>query len=458
MIVRTTAVLLLSATLGFAQLQLYWVDAPGSEKPVGESFDVGTIPAGDTLDTKFRIRNLGDTAEDLERLRASGVGFSLEGYPSLPYVVAAGTNVDFRVRFQPPKFGSYSANLRINDSYVLLFGSSPPSLVLSVVKDGRPQAVGSQDTILFGMVEGGSTSKRQFLLANPAMAALAITSFSITEGAFHLAEGSVLPPAIEPGEQVSFAIRFEPPAAGIYHAELSINQRRFLLEGVGSQPPFPAPGIVFDKEAFQSGEQGAVVVELTSPSPASGTGELHITFAPSIEGPDDDPAIQFLANSSRTIDVSVREGKTKTLLGGQPSAVFQTGTTAGTITFTLKLGAHVVAASLTLPPSPVVVESGSLSRTATGLELRLSGFDNTQSASDASFTFLDKQGQPLGAGPIRASVADAFQHYFRTTQLGGMFSLTAEFPVAGNASLIAAAEVEFTNNLGRSEQSRFPVH
>ena len=63
----------------------------------------------------------------------------------------------------------------------------------------------------------------------------------------------------------------------------------------------------------------------------------------------------------------------------------------------------------------------------------------------------------MGAGPIEVSVSDAFQHYFATTQIGGMFALTADFPVAGDVSLIGGVKVSFTNRLGPSEAKRFPA-
>jgi len=454
---RVFALAVLTASLAAGQLQLHWIDAPGSEQPVGEHFDVGVAAAGDILDTRFRIRNIGEASVVLERLRIKGTGFSLQGHPSVPYVVAPGSNVDFRVRFAPTDYGSYSAVLRINDTYVMIFGTSPVSLLLAVEREGVFRRVGSSDTILFGNLEGGSAKRLHFRIENPSPKTLAITGFSISDNAFHLTEDSAIPASLEPGEQAFFFIAFQPPSAGLYRATLSINDRSFLLEGVGSHPPFPVPSMVFSKQAFLSGEQGTLTVELASPSPVSGTGEIRIEFHPSIEGPADDPAIQFLATGSRKIGLHVREGETGVLLGEQPSTVFQTGTTAGTITFTLELGAHVLKTDLPIPPSVVAVESGELSRSTTGLDLCLTGFDNSQSASEISFTFLDKDGRVAGAGPVRASVGDAFRAYFASAQLGGMFSLTARFPVAGDVSLIRAVEVEFTNDAGTSEKRRIQV-
>ena len=177
-------------------------------------------------------------------------------------------------------------------------------------------------------------------------------------------------------------------------------------------------------------------------------------FRPAIQGAADDPAILFVTTGTRAIPLTVLEGETETRPGGEAEAVFQTGTTAGTITFTVKLGTHLVEATVTIPPAPVVIVSTSSKRTATGLELRIVGFDNSHSVSEIAFTFYHTSGQQLGAGPIRADVAEAFRNYFAGAQLGGQFSLTAAFPVAGDPALIGAVEVEFTSNAGTSPKRR----
>lgn len=455
MIARLVLAGILASGVAPAQLQLFHIDAPGSEQPVGEVFDVGSVASGDILDTKFRIRNTGDAAATLVRLRVLGDRFWLEGHPTLPLAIKPGQNVDFRVRFHPLTFGlSYSAALRINDTTTMLIGSSPPSMAISVEENGEFRLLSSGETILFGNVERGSSVARRFRLDNPTEVAVTVSSLMITGDQFQAEGLPTTPLSLEPGESAYFVVTYQPETTGLHFGALAMDLRNFALEGVSLEPPYPSPEIVLATQTLASGQQSSVSVRLASPAWASGTGELRMKFRPAIQGAADDPAILFVTTGARAIPLMVQEGETDTQLGGKAEAVFQTGTTAGTITFTVELGTHSVEAAVTIPLVPVVIVSTSSERTATGLELRIVGFDNSHSASGIAFTFYDTSGQQLGAGPIRADVAEAFRNYFAGAQLGGQFSLTAAFPVAGDPALIGAVEVEFTSTAGISFKRR----
>src|SRR5687767_2656623 len=114
-----TRILLLLALLPpacFSQLKIYLApaSAPGTETLVPAIHDLGSVAAGDTLETRFRVRNHGATAATITSLSVGGSGFSIAGQPSLPYTLAPGLNLDFTVRFQARDFGAYSANLAVN--------------------------------------------------------------------------------------------------------------------------------------------------------------------------------------------------------------------------------------------------------------------------------------------------------------------------------------------------------
>jgi hypothetical protein len=48
----------------------------------------------------------------------------------------------------------------------------------------------------------------------------------------------------------------------------------------------------------------------------------------------------------------------------------------------------------------------------------------------------------------------AFQQYFATSSLGGVFSLDALFPVTGNADLIVSAVAQLTNSVGTAQTAK----
>ncbi len=450
MTARLVALAWLAAGVSFGQLQLYRIPGPGLEEPFKDQYDAGSVPAGDFRDTRLRIRNLGDAAITLERLRVTGVGFSLEGHPSVPYIIAPRTNVDFRVRFQPPAYGSYSGSLRINDAYYLFLGTSPPTLTVSVEAGGGFRLLRAGETIVFGRAEGGSSIYLRFRIENPSSDVLTARSVVVSGGPFRLDGAPATPITLNPREMVVFGVYFEPLTAGIYLGQLAVDERTFVLDGVGLHPPFPAPELNFDRQTYRSGQQGRISVRLAGASAFSGTGEVGIAFQPAIEGATDDPAVQFLLNSSRSVPLSVKAGESAALFGGNSEAVFQTGTTAGLIVFTVRLGTHVKEATVTLPPEPVAIDSGRYNRIATGIELKIAGFDNSQSASQVAFQFFDVKGRPLASEPIRVTVEKPFREYFRNNRVGGMFSLLASFPVAGDPSLLGSVDVELTNQVGPS--------
>lgn len=457
MIRRTLLLLLLAACAAPAQLQLLTVPAPGEEELAPEQFDFGEVPTGDFRDIRLRLRNTGEATATLSRLRASGVGFTLEGHPSLPHLVAPGMNVDFRLRFRPSGEGFYSGTLRVNDTFYMIFGSSPPTLTLLVRENDDFVPLQSENPVVFGQAKQGESIVLAFRLENPSRTELTLTQLQVTSGMFAIRGAPPLPAAIAPGAAVDFEIAYTPRTAGIHRSLLLMNDQAFPLEGVGLNPPFPAPEIVFESATLESGRQSSVSVKLAEPSPASGSGTLRMSFIPAVASAIDDPAVFFLANSDRTLALTVQKGSDLVQLAGAPSALFQTGTTAGAIEFTVELGDHLVTASVNMPVAPVQIDNARWSPTQTGLRLDVTGFDNSRSAGDIAFTFFDASGRALTPEPIRAHAADAFRGYFSANPLGGVFLLEAEFPVAGNLSLLGAVEIQFVNDAGPSLVQRLQL-
>jgi len=452
-----TAAALLFASAAWAQLELYRIPGMGLEEPAGEVLDFGEVPTGDYRDIRLRIRNVGPETIAITRFRIKSADprwFRLEGHPSIPYSVAPGTNVDFRVRFQPPEYGSFSATLHINELTVMLFGSSPPTVEVLFEDDEGVRRLSSGEVAVFGRVEQGKTIRRRFLLRNPARRSLGVERLEVGPGPFRIVSAPALPLALEPGAEQEFEIVYEPATPGIHQTTLAVDDRAFVLEGVAYPPPFPDLEIHLETAALRSGEQAALQLRLAGPAPADAQGTLEMEFTPAIEGAFDDPALGFLSGDGRRLALSVGKGERAVLIAGAPEAVFQTGTTAGEIRFRAEIGGKVATAGVTLPPEPVRIDSVSWKPTATGLELRLNGFDNTLSTAAVSFRFYEAGGRPLTEEPIRSDVAAAFRDYFAVSYAGGLFSLKAAFPVAGDLSLLEAVEVQFQNQTGPSETVR----
>jgi hypothetical protein len=84
----------------------------------------------------------------------------------------------------------------------------------------------------------------------------------------------------------------------------------------------------------------------------------------------------------------------------------------------------------------------------------VSGYDNTYSAGELSFTFYDTSGKMIGS-PISYNASSSFQQLFFTGNTdGGLFSLQASFPVTnGNPALVGSVTVGVANSAGQSTSS-----
>ena len=91
---------------------------------------------------------------------------------------------------------------------------------------------------------------------------------------------------------------------------------------------------------------------------------------------------------------------------------------------------------------------------AGSVELRLTGFDNTRTLSQLTFTFYDAAGNAIGPGAITSDVTKDFAQYFKTSDAGGVFLLRAVFPVTGDASRVAAFEASLANSIGLAKTAR----
>jgi hypothetical protein len=167
--------------------------------------------------------------------------------------------------------------------------------------------------------------------------------------------------------------------------------------------------------------------------------------------------IAFLNPLGRSVPFSVQEGSLDVLLGGQPFAVFQTGTTAGQIHFTMTSALFTFesepSAVLTIPPAAIVIDSAFGTRGMFDLHVRITGFDNTYTTGVMSFAFYDAAGTFITA-PIPANFTQEFRTFYTSMQSGSTFQVTIRFPVTGNIAAIAGVEVDLTNTAGTVRTAR----
>ncbi len=435
----------------FGQFTFYGVEGD-QEKPLGVQYSLGSTAVGDPLVLRVRLKNTGNAAATTSLVSVAGQGFVIRDLPSLPQTVSAGKSIEFNVWFQVGDAGSYSANLKADHLSVILQATAAPSVTVYLVDGVSRRALSAASPVDFGNIQRGSSSSLSFSVENTTRQSLVIAAAVNGEG-FHM---SVAMPAsvLAPGDSLGFSITCQPAGTGALAGTLQVGQRRFPLKANGTDPPLPRPEILVDLPNASSGQQGKITIRLNSASESSGSGKLSVDFRPAVTGAGDDPAVLFPLTGNRSAQASVLAGDLAARFGSQTSLEFQTGTTAGTLVFTLQFGGYTVQATATMPPAAIHLESASGARTASGLELRATGFDNTRSAGTLRFTFYDRAGKMIQPGAIEVDSATDFRRYFDSANAGGMFALRAVFPVTGPADQIAGAEIEMVNSAGSARSER----
>jgi hypothetical protein len=431
----------LAAPAAYAQFELYVVDG-SVEHSVSAVYNFGSIYTGESASAHFRLRNTSNAPATVTVLEAAGAGFTLAG-PGLPLGLASQSAADFTVTFGAQDPGAYSAALRSNGISVLLTIAVQPRLTYLVQSGGSLLALGPVG-VDFGTAVRQATVLRHLVVQNQASVLLTVPAISIPAGDFSL--GGIPPSGtvLQPGQTSAFDVQFTPTAAGARTGTLVIGNRSYPLTGIGQDLPLPKPALTIDLKQPASLQQGVVTVRFDAPAQSSGTGTVTLAFQATAQLTD--PTIVF-ASGGRTATFAVSPGDT------QAAIPFQTGTTAGTLTFTVQLGAATDRQSLTIPPAVAGVTAVQGLRASGSIEVRVTGFDNTRSLGQLAFTFYDPSGAAIAPGAVRTDSSQDFAAFFQTSDAGGVFLLRAVFPVTGNVSGIASFDVALTNSAGTAKTS-----
>lgn len=304
-----------------------------------------------------------------------------------------------------------------------------------------------------GAVAPGDLATARFRVRNQANAAAVLSYLEVRGAGFGPTYPLALPLTLDAQASVDFNVTFSAPDTGSYSAALvSEGTSVILFATVTRDIPFPTPRLSLALPHALSAQQGAALVRFDGPAPRGGDGTLTLDFHPALAG-SADAAIAFAAGG-RTAAFTFARGDTQARFGTDSAALFQTGTTAGVLAITAALGNASDQATVAIAPALVGINAAQGTRSATSLEVHVTGFDNTRTAGLLSFTFFDATGTPIAPGAIRADVSATFRQFYQTSNVGGSFLLQAVFPVTGNAAQVAAFEVSISNSAGATTSAR----
>ena len=94
-----------------AEFQFFRLDT-FSERPAAAVENLGSVGRGDSITTRFRLRNMGLAAAPVRVLEVAGAGYSLASPVTLPQTVSPGAAIEFSVVFRAASDGVFSAALR----------------------------------------------------------------------------------------------------------------------------------------------------------------------------------------------------------------------------------------------------------------------------------------------------------------------------------------------------------
>lgn len=425
------------APAAYAQFDLFLVEGT-AQRIAPPHYDFGSLYANESATAYFRLRNTSNAPATLNFLAAAGVGFTLKA-PALPIGLAPQGSVDLSVVFRATDAGAYSASLSSQGFAILLTATVAPRLTYRVDTGSGTAFPGPLD---FGGVVRGSASQRRITMQNETPLVFLVPAISVQGVDFALLRAAPSGQALEPHQSGEFTIVFTPGTTGPRQGSLTIGDRSYPLLGSGVGPPLPKPTVSLDLKQTASAQQGAMIVRFDAPALSSGTGTATLDFRGTA-----DAGIAF-ASGGRSVTFPIAPGDLQAVLP------FQTGTTAGVLTFTAQIGESSDQQSVTIATVPPGISTAQAVRSIGALEIRITGFDNTRTLGALSFTFYDAAGNALALGSIRTDASADFARYFAASDLGGVFLLRAVFPVTGDAGLIASCDVTLGNSAGSAKTQR----
>ena len=238
----------------------------------------------------------------------------------------------------------------------------------------------------------------------------------------------------------------------------------------------PSPVFAFTPDPLIPGQQANVDVTMATPFPHDVTGSISLAFASNAVNPSDDPAIQF-ATGGRTAAFTIPANETQAHFGTdvhRGPLPFQSGTVAGTFTFSGAITAGTMQASfsrsgtdaLTIPLRPPSLQRIQTS-TEGGFSVSMLLLSTSREVTQLSLAFSTTPKVRLRCGAIPGcsasddvltlDVAPLFTDWFnRDSTFGGLAQLRLPLSIEGG-SVKGTVTVTFRNTKGQSNSQSFAL-
>jgi hypothetical protein len=374
-----------------------------------------------------------------------------------------GSSRDLTLIFEPSQIGRAEGMLRVGTDTFQLRGSGLGSqLTYRYESQDGDVTISNQGIVYVGSAPLGRDVRTRFFIENTGTQSATITNVHLSNGqaGFAIEELPNAPITLGPGESTAFRIVFRPVSVGPANTSLLLGAAVFEVAASGQRPPeVPSYDIISTLERGEPARQATVSLRLAQPYSLPLTGTLSIRVSPN--GATIDPAVQF-ATGGRIVGFRIPANSDFAVFeDGTTTALFQTGTVTGTITFIPSFAtladtdltpANARTLSLFIPPAPPVLSSTRLiNATTTSLELVVNGYVANRQLNRLKIRLFGPDGSVEREGILDVDALS--QAWFGSPQseaYGGTFSLTIPFTSRPGAVRIARAEVSAENSLGAS--------
>jgi len=206
-------------------------------------------------------------------------------------------------------------------------------------------------------------------------------------------------------------------------------------------------------EAISTAQQVLVDLKLDSFYPIAIEGQITIRFVPDPAIGLDDPAVQF-SSGGRTVAFTIPANSMQPV---SPIA-FQTGSVAGTIELQiLPNSAPPLSRSINIMRSPPMIRNLTAVRSATGVELRMTGLSPSRELTRATVRWAGTGLETTEVNVPLDSVSVAWYRSSASAQFGSQFSLILPFTIQGDFNTIQSATVTLSNSEGASSPLSAPM-
>ncbi len=424
----------------------------------------GQTPLNTPVSATMQVQNTGNATGTISAVTIVGSGFALSNLVPLPASLTPGSTLVFTVTLNPTVPGPLTGRLVIDGVTFDLTGTGTGAqLAMRFTVGDSTTTLTNGGTANFPNAVAGTKVDAAIVIGNTGNSAATINNVSLSGRYFGLTAPS-LPARIDPGAELSIPVSFEPTALGVLTATLGIDTMAITLRGIGTAPPnLPAYSFTGVGATAQPADQPAIGLTLDQPYDTEITGTLRLTFTP--ESFASDPAIQF---SSGGTSVNFRiPAKTKAAVfsTSATSIQFQTGTVAGTITFTPSFLTGEVSITPNSPPvktvqiaaaAPVIRNLQIGTRTANSIELLLSGYSTARSLTQINLQFTPAAGANLQTTSLSLNTESAFNSWYQTSPsqaVGSQFTASITILVNGSLSAIQSVSATAVNARGSSSVS-----